>query len=481
MSAVRQERPADVRRRRRPPARASPAGISGCSPAARSRRRPPAWRSWCRCRQWCRFLLAAVALALLASLVGRAVDALGDRLGAGATGVLQSALGNLPELFVCIFALRDGLYDVVRAALVGSVLANVLLVLGLAFIAGGWRHGTQRFGTAPRADALGAARPLRAAWLIPSLTAALHTPASGHEEALSIDHGGAAPGAVRALDPGVPARGDAEEAAGQVGRRGGGRRRRAVAAALDPRRAGGSPPSPRPFVSDWFVDGLTRRWTRCTSPRRSPALVVVAIAGNAVENVVGIQLAAREPADYALSVILQSPLQIALVLAPVLVLVAPLVGATFTLVLSPLLVASLIMAVIVTVLVVNDGESTWLEGVTLVGAVRPHRHLLLVGLTPRQVQSRRLAPPTAPEREVERPPSGGRDGPAPRQRAERAVARAGLTRDAEHRRDVQAVDAAVRRRRERPAAVEPACTTCAPPKARYGTSRLRSGAAVRRP
>src|SRR5690242_2472299 len=94
------------------------------------------------------FLLAAVALALLASLVGRAVDALGDRLGAGATGVLQSALGNLPELFVCIFALRDGLYDVVRAALVGSVLANVLLVLGLAFIAGGWRHGTQRFGTA---------------------------------------------------------------------------------------------------------------------------------------------------------------------------------------------------------------------------------------------------------------------------------------------------------------------------------------------
>jgi Ca2+:H+ antiporter len=65
-------------------------------------------------------------------------------------------------------------------------------------------------------------------------------------------------------------------------------------------------------------------------------------------------------------VILQSPLQIALVLAPVLVLIAPLVGATFTLVLSPLLVASLVIAVIVTVLVVNDGESTWLEGATLV-------------------------------------------------------------------------------------------------------------------
>src|SRR5207248_7761711 len=88
-------------------------------------------------------------------------------------------------------------------------------------------------------------------------------------------------------------------------------------------------------------------------------LVVVAIAGNAVENVVGIQLAMRNQMDYAVSVILQSPLQIALVLAPVLVLIAPLVGATFTLVLSPLLIASLIMAAILTVVVVNDGESTW--------------------------------------------------------------------------------------------------------------------------
>ena len=80
----------------------------------------------------------------------------------------------------------------------------------------------------------------------------------------------------------------------------------------------------------------------------------------------GIQLAARNHTDYALSVILQSPLQIALVLAPVLVLVAPLVGATFTLVLAPLLVASLLIGAVITVLVVNDGESTWLEGATLV-------------------------------------------------------------------------------------------------------------------
>jgi hypothetical protein len=63
------------------------------------------------------------------------------RLGPKATGVLQSALGNLPEFFIGIFALRAGLLDVVRAALVGSILANTLLVLGLAFVAGGLRHG----------------------------------------------------------------------------------------------------------------------------------------------------------------------------------------------------------------------------------------------------------------------------------------------------------------------------------------------------
>jgi Ca2+/H+ antiporter len=94
--------------------------------------------------------------------------------------------------------------------------------------------------------------------------------------------------------------------------------------------------------------------------------VIVAIAGNAVENVVGIQLAARNQSDYALQVILQSPLQIALVVTPALVLLSPLVGASFTLVLSPLLIAVLILAVLVTVVVVLDGESNWLEGATLI-------------------------------------------------------------------------------------------------------------------
>jgi Ca2+:H+ antiporter len=321
------------------------------------------------------FLIAAVALALLASLVGHAVDALGDRLGAGATGVVQSALGNLPELFVCIFALRDGLYDVVRAALVGSVLANVLLVLGLAFLVGGLKHGTQRFPT-ERARTLSLLMFLSvAAWLIPSLTAALHTPASGHEKGLSVvtavlllvlfglsipasvarEGGGKGADAKGEEGKGEDAQGeDAKEEAGG---------RWSLPVALGVLAVAGVAAA---FVSDWFVAGLTPAMDAAHISQAFAGLVVVAIAGNAVENVVGIQLAARNQTDYALSLILQSPLQIALVLAPVLVLIAPLIGATFTLVLSPLLVAALLIAVITTVLVVNDGESTWLEGATLV-------------------------------------------------------------------------------------------------------------------
>jgi Ca2+:H+ antiporter len=324
------------------------------------------------------FLVAAVALALLATLVGHAVDALGDRLGAGATGVLQSALGNLPELFVCIFSLRAGLYDVVRAALVGSVLANVLLVLGLAFVVGGLRHGTQQFGKG-RARTISLLLVLAVfAWLIPSLTAALHTPAEGHEWGLSVVtavlllalFGLSLPAAV-AKDDGEDD-GDGTTGAGRTVA-GGDTADRAVAdaehvaqwplaLAIGVLAAAGVGAA---FVSEWFVAALTPAMDAVGLSQAFAGLVVVAIAGNAVENVVGIQLAARNQADYALSVILQSPLQIALVLAPVLVLVAPLVGATFTLVLSPLLIAVLVLAALVAVLVVNDGESTWFEGATL--------------------------------------------------------------------------------------------------------------------
>src|SRR5690349_24127092 len=123
------------------------------------------------------FLVSAAAVCILASLVGRSVEQLGDRFGPGATGVLQSALGNLPELFICIFALNSGLVDVVRAALVGSILANLLLVLGLAFLVGGLKHGTQKLGSAQVRTILVLMVLSVTAMAIPSIAHEVHAPA----------------------------------------------------------------------------------------------------------------------------------------------------------------------------------------------------------------------------------------------------------------------------------------------------------------
>jgi Ca2+:H+ antiporter len=311
------------------------------------------------------FVVAAIALALLASLVGRSVEALGDRLGAGATGVVQSALGNLPEVFVVLFALRDKLYGVATATIVGSILANVLLVLGLAFLFGGIKHGRQKFGS-EGARTMSMLMVLSvAAMLVPSLTAALGsqaTKAALHERDLSIVVSvlllglfvASLPASLRRQKAAEkPAESD-EDAPGHSWPMG-------VALAMLAITGVGAA-----FVSDWFVSALQPAMSTLGISEMFAGLVIVAIAGNAVENVVGIQLALKNRSDFALSLILQSPLQISLVVAPVLVLLSPLVGASFTLVLSPLLIAVLIMAVVITVVVVLDGESNWLEGATLI-------------------------------------------------------------------------------------------------------------------
>src|SRR6476661_8661684 len=121
------------------------------------------------------FIVTAAALALLAMIVGDATEQLGKRLGPGATGILQSALGNLPELFVCIFALRAGLAKVVQAALIGSILGNSLLVFGLAIFIGGLKNGTQRFTSEPPRMTATLMILAFAALAIPTLTRMLHT------------------------------------------------------------------------------------------------------------------------------------------------------------------------------------------------------------------------------------------------------------------------------------------------------------------
>jgi Ca2+:H+ antiporter len=307
------------------------------------------------------FTVTAVALALLAMIVGDATEQLGSRLGPGATGVLQSGLGNLPELFVCIFALRAGLDHVVQAALIGSILGNSVLVLGLALFFGGIKNGTQRFNSEPPKMIVTLMLLASAVLVVPTLAKLLHTPAEPHILSLDIFL------AIVLLillaaniyfsvkgDPAVAPDGES-----------GGHAKWSMPLTIGVLAASGVGAA---LVSDWFVDALQPAMATLGISEAFAGLVVVAVAGNAIENLIGIQLAWRNQTDYAVSVILNSSLQIALGLFPVLVLLSYVLGgAILTFVLSPLLVAVLLLAVIVSAFIIYDGESIWLEGLALIG------------------------------------------------------------------------------------------------------------------
>jgi Ca2+:H+ antiporter len=309
------------------------------------------------------FAVTAGALATLAMIVGDATEQLGSRMGPGATGVLQSALGNLPELFVCIFALRAGLDKVVQAALIGSILGNSVLVLGIALLVGGLKNGTQRFNSEPPKMIATLMILAFSALAIPTLTHMLHTSAEAHISALNVFVAvvllilfiASLYFSLKADKTVVSPKPEEKE----------GHKAWSLSLTLIVLAGAGVGAA---FVSDWFVVALQPAMQSLGINETFAGLVIVAIAGNAIENLVGIQLAYRNQSDYAVSVILNSSLQIALALFPMLVLLSfVLGGALLSFVLTPMLLACLALAVIVSAFIVFDGESIWLEGLALVG------------------------------------------------------------------------------------------------------------------
>lgn len=308
------------------------------------------------------FGVSAAALAGLATLIGQATEQLGHRFGPRTTGILQSALGNLPELFISIFALQAGLVVVVQTALIGSILANALLVLGLAFLLGGLKHGTQQFhGPAVRAMATLLVLSV-AALAIPTLATAPGAPDAGHAVDLSVIVSIVllvifAASIPFSLGGGPGASAEVEDLSVErvwplrltiamllLG---------AVGAAV---------------TSELFVDALRPTMATLRISEAFVGLVIVAIAGNAVEHVVGVQMAFRNKTELATSLILNSALQVAIALTPALVLISLFVGTDpMTLVLSPLLLGAVALSALLAALIVFDGESTWLEGLALLG------------------------------------------------------------------------------------------------------------------
>lgn len=304
------------------------------------------------------FLAAMAALAGLAWVVSFATEQVGQRFGPAVTGVLQSTLGNLPEFFIVVFALSAGEIVVAQTSIVGSIFANALLVLGLAIVAGSRRSedGVMRFGVRLPKDT--ATVMLLASFLIVIVGIAVqtHDQASHHVQAISVA------GAVALLvtyvawlvdylrsdTPAEPSHG-----APLI----------SMTVALVLLAVSGAGAA---FVSDWFISALTPAMRQIGVPKAFAGLVIVAIAGNAVENTAAVTLALKGQSDLAVSVVKNSVAQIAAFLFPALVLVSLLFATPLTFALAPVYVGALALTALALWQITSDGEATLFEGVALI-------------------------------------------------------------------------------------------------------------------
>ena len=316
------------------------------------------------------FVFTALAIAALTSLVGNSIEALGDRLGPEKTGLLQSFFGNIPLFFVLVFAVKDGLYEVAKAAVVGSVLANVLLITGLGFFVGGRRHGIQPLNGYLHRQLMFLTVLSVFIISIPTAASSLHLPAAEqiHQLTFVVAILLFALFALSVFDnlrhrenrsPMLSSR-EAYEAKTKAEEHGQWPLKLAIGMV-------GVSMAASIAVSYWFIDVLPAATTSLGMSSAFAGVVIVALASNAIENAIGIRLAYNNQPDFALQVVLQSPVGVIMTITPFLALIAPLIGANaFTLVLSPMMVTALVVSVVVLIVVVTDGEATWFKGAAMI-------------------------------------------------------------------------------------------------------------------
>jgi len=304
------------------------------------------------------FVVSAVALAGLAWIVSFATEEVGRRAGPAVTGLMQSTIGNLPEFFVVIFALGAGQLVVAETAIVGSILVNALLVLGLVIIVGAWREqdGTMRFSARLPNDTATLLMTSTFIIVLIALADTAHDPASHHVRTISIV------GAVaillvygwfvsQYLRTGGEPQPESEPS------------RMPMATSVVLLVIAGTAAA---FVSDWFVHALKPTIHTLHLSQAFAGLVIVAIAGNAVEHAVGIVLAARGQYDLAISVVKNSVAQIAAFLFPVLVLISFALATTLTFSLAPIYIGAFLLTALAVAQVTGDGEAAEFEGWALV-------------------------------------------------------------------------------------------------------------------
>jgi Ca2+:H+ antiporter len=277
------------------------------------------------------------------------------------TGALQSTLGNLPELFIVLFSLNAGELVVAQFSILGSLFANALLVLGLAVVAGAVSAPDSVMRFEKRLPNDTATLLLLSIFLIAllGLSDQVGDAASTHQVEISVV------GAICLLVVYATwlvgyLKGDIEHE----------RALEEPTHVLLPFRfaiallavAGIS----AALVSEWFVDAIDPAVEKLGISKAFTGLVIVAIAGNAVENVVAVQLARKGKADLAISVVKNSVAQIACFLFPVLVLVSLLFEQHLTFVIDPVFVGALALMAIAVWQITGDGEAVVFEGVALI-------------------------------------------------------------------------------------------------------------------
>jgi Ca2+:H+ antiporter len=311
------------------------------------------------------FVSSGLAIIPLAGLLGRATEHLTTHVGAGIGALLNASLGNAAELIIALVALREGLHDVVKASLTGSIIGNILLVLGVSLFAGGMKYERQKFNQT--AAGMGASLLLLAAvgLIIPALfhfTAANRNVWIERELSLTISFILLAIYVATLLFTLKTHRhlfaGEAHDASDlgeQPWTRGASITVLTVVACLVA------------LMSEMLVGALEPAAHQLGLTQVFVGVILVALVGNAAEHSTAVMVALKNKMDLAYGIAVGSSLQIALLVAPLLVFASYLFGTPLDLIFTPFEVAAVTISVLIVGFVAVDGESNWMEGVMLVG------------------------------------------------------------------------------------------------------------------
>ncbi len=304
------------------------------------------------------FGAAALGVVPLAAIIGEATENLAVHIGPRIGGFLNATLGNAAELIITFFAIRAGLLDLVKASIIGSMLGNLLLVMGLSILVGGIRHKQQRF------DRVQAG--VDSTMLILAVIA-LGVPSLFSHAIEAVSHD-----SVEYLSIGVAVAMMVVYGLGLVFSF------TATTPLTYPTSHGETTWSMRKslvvlvlatvciaWMSEVLVSAVEPVLEHLGWTEFFMGIVIIPIVGNVAEHLVAVQMAAKNQMDMSLQISIGSSLQIALFVAPVLVFVSLLMGNPLTLVFNQFELIALAAAALITALVALDGESNWMEGVQL--------------------------------------------------------------------------------------------------------------------